>query len=149
VKREDVKHEEEERRGRMVGVKGLVRLLLNVTTVLSLVLCLATLALAVRSYWVYEIFRIPWDQGSNLRSRAGTISKERIVVVVSRRRVLSTEVAANYWGLTLFFGLLPAIRIVQHFYPHRSHQGSHCLTCGYDLRATPDRCPECGTIPTR
>jgi hypothetical protein len=57
--------------------------------------------------------------------------------------------AFPYWlavGLTLVAPVSWGIGRIQHRQRLRSAMNL-CSQCGYDLRATPQRCPECGTIP--
>jgi len=51
-------------------------------------------------------------------------------------------IAIPHWFMALLFAA-PALRWLWNRRP-RPHSGT-CPSCGYDLRATPTRCPECGT----
>ena len=47
------------------------------------------------------------------------------------------------WSLAAAFAIVPAARLSRHL--RRKQPAGLWPSCGYDLRATPGRCPECGT----
>jgi len=42
--------------------------------------------------------------------------------------------------------VLPLVWLRREIRRRRRIKAGHCLSCGYDLRASPERCPECGAI---
>lgn len=49
-----------------------------------------------------------------------------------------------FWMLAIVFGLWPALSVAHRLLRKKRFAAGLCQHCGYDLRATPDRCPECG-----
>lgn len=59
------------------------------------------------------------------------------------------EISIPFW-LPLLFGAATPLWVATRVWQRRRRAGlGLCPGCGYDLRATPDRCPECGTTVTR
>ena len=98
-------------------------------TIISLLICLG---LAVLEYWS--------------RGRFIWIKKDRPLSGTYMARVI-----APLWSVTDVAAFLPltwttlAVRTRRR--ERYAGEGHLCRKCGYDLRATPERCPECGTEP--
>ena len=83
--------------------------------------------------------------GVTEREWSTDVRRSRPVRIIRRIEPLRDWlVIVPHWFATLVFAALPVNRLARHV--RRRHPPGHCPACGYDLRATPDRCPECGTI---
>ena len=56
------------------------------------------------------------------------------------------SVAAPSWIPPIPFAACGVMLWLRHRLRYRRASAGLCTTCGYDLRATPERCPECGTV---
>ena len=74
---------------------------------------------------------------------------ELYYVKVSNGKQASWNVWIDAWAPAVVTGLLPAAYAVGSYrrWRRRRYRPGLCVVCGYDLRATPDRCPECGKSP--
>ena len=185
-------------------IARLRRRLLNLLTLLSLLLCVAVVALWVRSYWVFDRLmrlegrrpdggyvrtdlKVALGRGSLYLEKDTTRSEREMPTFIATtiwHRFTDDESAGRsdyenhhwdcrwagfrlfrnsltpaesggldmssdltilgipLWALTLLTGVAPARWIYTR--SRCRHTIGTCARCGYDLRATPDRCPECG-----
>jgi hypothetical protein len=60
------------------------------------------------------------------------------------------ELAVPHWLVALLALVSPATWLLRYRRRRARRMQGRCLRCGFDLRASPDRCPECGTpIPLK
>jgi hypothetical protein len=191
-------------------MKRLWRIILNGLTVLSLLLCVATVGLWVRSYWIADawVWSVgykdsdlnfwAWSACSNrgglslstcfhthghgvFSGRGSGIPPGRRLRwlrlpssdsayylgypydTVGRRFGIVSNHSEDGWGyvdllkgfampwpaITVLCAIPPSVRGLLWLIRCPRVRPGHCRTCGYDLRATPDRCPECGAVPDK
>ena len=86
---------------------------------------------------------IGWQSG---RRSVGPVDTDATPAATFRRWAV---IVVPHAYLVAFTAPLPAWRIARALRRGRRSREGLCPRCGYDLRATPEMCPECGAAPLR
>jgi hypothetical protein len=145
------------------------RRLFTLAAALSAALCVAVCALWVRSYWRHDevllrdamvtsadgsldVLRWPAGQGFTLVPVQTPYGMEHALVFPGRPSPPPPHLYHFPYALVAPLLALPAMAYLVWDRRRRrrlARRPGYCLQCGYDLRATPGRCPECGSVPAK
>lgn len=76
-------------------------------------------------------------------------SEFELISVVNGREIhtRSWSLVVPFWQMAVVLGIFPGLRLARwmiHGLTQTGHPVGHCPKCGYDLRESKIRCPECG-----
>jgi hypothetical protein len=133
--------------------------LFTICSALSLLLCVATAIV-----WPWSLFysyRLEYPHGTAAwKIQNGSLEYDSLELYSTGTQAISFYTPGRlvmedtplliwpFWRLFLASIPLPLIWIkVRRAQVESRRRRGLCRSCGYDLRATPDRCPECGAVP--
>lgn len=72
-------------------------------------------------------------------------ANNRLDALIRKGSPVASRHAIPYWVIVLGSLVLPAVWALRWHQRKLRIAARRCIRCGYDLRASTDRCPECGT----
>jgi hypothetical protein len=78
-----------------------------------------------------------------------SVTSGDVLVAQPSTYIHSVAVRIPYWSFAGVASILPLLWVRGVRRQRRRFRSGHCPGCGFDLRMTPDACPECGLVIVR